>query len=118
MKCFSALFQLLIAGGALTIGSIQSATSQTAVSPQNMRVVGEVDTRFVSYNVEAVEVTGGRFWAPYKSSAEKSATGSDTHSGNQPGGLDSSLFHVGLRCHDISLGIVRLRVIRTVVNLE
>ena len=92
MKCFSALFQLLIAGGALTIGCIQPATAQTAVSPQNMRVVGEVDTRFVSYNVEAVEVTGGRFWAPYKSSAEKSATGSDTHSGNQPAGLDSSLF--------------------------
>ena len=58
-----------------------------------MKVLGEVDPRFVSYNVEAVEVTGGRFWAPYKSSAAKNAaTGSDTHSGNQPAGLDSSLF--------------------------
>lgn len=27
--------------------------------------VGEVDPRYQSYNVEMVEVTGGRFWAPY-----------------------------------------------------
>lgn len=27
--------------------------------------VAEVDPRFQSYNVEMVEVTGGRFWAPY-----------------------------------------------------
>lgn len=30
--------------------------------------VGEVDERFLSYNVEMVEVTGGRFWRPYGSS--------------------------------------------------
>ncbi len=28
---------------------------------------GEVDARFQSYNVEMVEVTGGRFWAPFGS---------------------------------------------------
>lgn len=28
-------------------------------------VLGTVDERFQSYNVEMVEVTGGRFWAPY-----------------------------------------------------
>ncbi len=27
--------------------------------------LGEIDTRFQSYNVEMVEVTGGRFWKPY-----------------------------------------------------
>ena len=32
-----------------------------------MKLLGEVGSRYVSYNVEAVEVTGGRFWAPYKS---------------------------------------------------
>ncbi|MET1754960.1 hypothetical protein ABVV53_05735 [Novosphingobium sp. RD2P27] len=30
--------------------------------------VGEVDERFLSYNVEMVEVTGGRFWRPYGAS--------------------------------------------------
>ena len=92
MKCFSSPFQVSIAGGALTIGCILSAPCQTAVSPQSMKVLGEVDPRFVSYNVEAVEVTGGRFWTPYKSAAEKAAAGPDKHSGNQPAGLDNSLF--------------------------
>jgi heparanase len=31
----------------------------------NLAKTGEVDPRFQSYNVEMVEVTGGRFWAPY-----------------------------------------------------
>lgn len=58
-----------------------------------MKMVGQVDPRFVSYNVEAVEVTGGRFWAPYKSAAQKvAARAAATHSGNQPAGLDSRLF--------------------------
>ena len=93
MKCSSAQLRLFVAiAAAFTIG-IHSATAQTSVSPQSMKVLGEVDPRFVSYNVEAVEVTGGRFWAPYKSSAEKAAAAApETHSGNQPAGLDSSLF--------------------------
>ena len=31
-----------------------------------MPLIGKVDDRFQSYNVEMVEVTGGRFWAPYE----------------------------------------------------
>src|SRR5436305_1596015 len=94
MKISSAVFRFFVAaGGALTISGIPSATAQIAVSPQSMRVLGEVDPRFVSYNVEAVEVTGGRFWAPYKSAAATTAAARpNTHSGNQPAGLDSSLF--------------------------
>jgi hypothetical protein len=30
-----------------------------------MARIGTVDERFQSYNVEMVEVTGGRFWKPY-----------------------------------------------------
>jgi hypothetical protein len=30
-----------------------------------MARVGTVDERFQSYNVEMIEVTGGRFWKPY-----------------------------------------------------
>lgn len=94
MKFSSVLFPLsVVAGGILTTSYIPSTTAQTAVSPQSMKVLGEVDPRFVSYNVEAVEVTGGRFWAPYKSAAQKAAAaGSNTHAGDQPAGLDSSLF--------------------------
>ncbi len=38
---------------------------QTLV-PGKMARVATVDERFQSFNVEMVEVTGGRFWAPYK----------------------------------------------------
>jgi heparanase 1 len=41
-----------------------------AVAPKTMPKLGTVDPRFVSYNVEMVEVTGGRFWKPYKSGAQ------------------------------------------------
>lgn len=35
------------------------------VTPSTMARIGTVDERFQSYNVEMVEVTGGRFWRPY-----------------------------------------------------
>lgn len=31
----------------------------------NLKKVGSIDERFLSYNVEMVEVIGGRFWKPY-----------------------------------------------------
>ena len=37
-----------------------------ALDPVRMGRIGRVDGRFQSYNVEMVEVTGGRFWAPYE----------------------------------------------------
>jgi heparanase len=39
------------------------------LDPAHMPRVGQVDARFQSYNVEMVEVTGGRFWAAYRSEA-------------------------------------------------
>jgi hypothetical protein len=35
------------------------------LTPSKLKPIGTVDPRFQSYNVEMVEVTGGRFWAPY-----------------------------------------------------
>lgn len=94
MKCSSSVVRaLILTAGALTTICNPSASAQVAVSPQRMKVLGEVDPRFVSYNVEAVEVTGGRFWAPYKSAAQTAAAGaSDKGSGDQPAGIDSSFF--------------------------
>lgn len=58
-------------------------------NPSTMPRIGSVDLRFQSYNVEMVEVIGGRFWKPYDS------RGADlppaTHSAT-PGGVDPSLF--------------------------
>jgi hypothetical protein len=36
-----------------------------SIDPTNMARTGAIDERFQSYNVEMVEVTGGRFWKPY-----------------------------------------------------
>jgi hypothetical protein len=49
--------------------------------------IGTIDERFQSYNIEMVEVTGGRFWKPYASQAE-AAQGTE----NQPAGMSASLY--------------------------
>jgi heparanase 1 len=59
-----------------------------AVTPAAMPRVGTVDERFQSFNIEMVEVTGGRFWAPYK--AKASAAPTDDRSA--PAGMDPSAF--------------------------
>jgi heparanase 1 len=51
----------------------KASFGQATISPKSMKVLGQVDPRYVSYNVEAVEVTGGRFWAPYKSLSPEAA---------------------------------------------
>ncbi|MET0375349.1 MAG: hypothetical protein ABW128_13975, partial [Rhizorhabdus sp.] len=61
------------------------ALSQNAVLvPSTFPMVRKVDPRFQSYNVEMVEVVGGRFWAPYPKAGDKPANT------NQPtgGGVD------------------------------
>ncbi len=63
------------------------------VTPSRMPKLATVDPRFVSYNVEMVEVTGGRFWKPYKSAtggedASKPASGD----ANQQVGINPNLF--------------------------
>jgi heparanase 1 len=49
------------------IGGLTTGIAAQSLRPKQMKALGQVDARFVSYNVEAVEVTGGRFWAPFKS---------------------------------------------------
>src|SRR5271156_3754992 len=59
-----------------------------AVAPATMPRVGTIDERFQSFNIEMVEVTGGRFWAPYKAKAAVAPT--DDRSA--PSGMDPSAF--------------------------
>lgn len=48
---------------------------RVSIVPFAMKAIGTIDARFQSYNVEMVEVTGGRFWTPY--SRYKSASYSE-----------------------------------------
>src|SRR3984893_10609055 len=54
-----------------------------SIVPSDMSRIGTVDVRFQSYNIEMIEVTGGRFWRPYRSEpgaqpAQPPRSGSDT----------------------------------------
>jgi heparanase 1 len=63
----------------------------TAVTPAKMPRVGTIDERFQAYNIEMLEVTGGRFWAPYKQQTETAAAPADTKAPTPPG-MDPSLY--------------------------
>jgi heparanase 1 len=67
------------------------------LDPASMRKTGSVDERFQSYNVEMVEVIGGRFWKPYKDidallKKQSSVTQSDKDAAAVPAGMDPNLY--------------------------
>src|SRR5260370_13188971 len=63
-----------LAGAALAVlgvtacAPLSSGAEPIAVAPAKMPRLGSVDERFQSFSVEMVEVTGGRFCAPYSKS--------------------------------------------------
>lgn len=60
-----------LTAGAVTIALMAAATPCAAraggetVAAAGLKAIGTIDARFQSYNIEMVEVTGGRFWKPY-----------------------------------------------------
>ena len=73
------------------LAQAQAQAKPTAISPATMPKIGTIDERFQSYNIEMVEVTGGRFWKPY-ASKEATQTASKEPTANQPAGMDPSLY--------------------------
>ena len=67
---------------------MRAQSTGQAVAPVSMKKIGTVSERYQSYNIEMVEVTGGRFWKPYGSTgaADKAVES------NHPNGLDPGLF--------------------------
>jgi heparanase len=64
-----------------------------SLDPVKMARIGTVDERFQSYNIEMVEVIGGRFWKPYRSTTNESkAQESASHAGFAPAGIDPNLY--------------------------
>jgi heparanase len=66
-----------------------SAAGVPSVTPSSMPRIGAVSERFQSYNIEMVEITGGRFWKPYRANPddEPAHAGADT-----PKGINAGLF--------------------------
>src|SRR5438034_5638946 len=77
------------------LAGIQKAAAQApapSVDPSRLPRLGTIDARFQSYNVEMVEVTGGRFWNPYRASASTPSDRGTDNAGNMPAGGNPDLF--------------------------
>lgn len=84
MAHVSAWIVALIAG---LLATPPARSASVAVNPTTFASVGTIDSRFQSYNVEMIEVTGGRFWKPYGSSSR-----GDAPKGNTPAGMDPNVY--------------------------
>jgi hypothetical protein len=62
-----------------------------SIDPARIPTIGTVDERFLSYNVEMVEVIGGRFWKPY-SSQNTSNVKQPQQPDSTPAGMDPNLY--------------------------
>jgi glycosyl hydrolase family 79 len=81
-----------------------AAAELPSATPSRMARIGAVDERFQSYNVEMVEVTGGRFWKPY------SAESFDPHPDRFEYRRPIDLYNPRLRKLAAALGPAYLRV--------
>jgi heparanase 1 len=81
----------------------------TVISPAKMPRIATIDERFQSYNIEMIEVTGGRFWKPYVSIDRASSSGQEaapSPGSDTPAGMDAKLYD---NRAPIDLANVRLR---------
>jgi hypothetical protein len=94
----------------MVVASLAQEKPGTSLAPSKMPKLGTVDQRFVSYNVEMVEVTGGRFWKPYKSTvpAQEAPKLSTPLQANQQVGDSASIFQYR---PPIDLSSPRLRIL-------
>jgi Glycosyl hydrolase family 79, N-terminal domain len=93
----------------VALAGSEALADGASVDPANMPRIGTVDERFQSYNIEMVEVTGGRFWKPY---GELPAAGGDLYAARPPIDLNN----VKLRRLAAALAPAWLRVSGTWAN--
>jgi hypothetical protein len=72
-------------------------TESVALKPATMPRIGTIEDRFQSYNVEMLEVTGGKFWKPYESKAgpshqKKQPAAGPAAEGDTPAGMDPNAY--------------------------
>ncbi|MFL6451711.1 MAG: hypothetical protein ACJ746_29155 [Bryobacteraceae bacterium] len=83
---------ILVAVVLLSSSAALPGDSSDVINPTAMPAGGTIDKRFQSYNVEMVEVTGGRFWAPYKDIEAGSSTKDTRGSASTPAGMNPGLY--------------------------
>jgi len=84
---------LAIAITALTGWQQAPAQAPTiSIDPSRLPPLATIDERFQSYNLEMVEVTGGRFWKPYRRNASAPSPRGADHAQNIPADSNPDLF--------------------------
>ena len=88
---------LTFAGLAAVPATAQAQGQAVELAPAAMKRLGQVDERYQSYNVEMLEVIGGRFWKPYKDipaapTRAAGQAGSDAQGGGAPAGMSPDLY--------------------------
>src|SRR6202521_4184344 len=84
LPCLAAVLAVL---GSSACSETESRVS-AGLAPATMARIGTVDERFQSYNIEMIEVTGGRFWKPYTANGKPAAA----PAGVVPAGMDPSVY--------------------------
>ena len=82
----------IVIAGLTASGNAAPRMPSPAVDPSRLHRLGAIDERFQSYNVEMVEVTGGRFWKPYRASASAPPVRDADNAGNAPAGSNPDLY--------------------------
>jgi heparanase len=90
-RCICMAVFLCIAS--VVVLAMQLIAQVVSLDPAKMPAIGTVDERFQSYNIEMVEVIGGRFWKPYGSNtSESKAQEPAPQAGFTPAGIDPNLY--------------------------
>lgn len=90
-RCICMAVLLCIAS--VVVLAMQLIAQVVSLDPAKMPAIGTVDERFQSYNIEMVEVIGGRFWKPYGSNtSESKAQEPAPQAGFTPAGIDPNLY--------------------------
>ncbi len=85
-----------LGGFAADAAQLSLAEPSVSLSPASMPGVRTIDERFQSYNVEMLEVTGGKFWRPYGSEFDarlrKKGSRVASSTAGTPVGMDPTLY--------------------------
>jgi heparanase 1 len=95
-------WKTIVTGVALAMAvmaHMTQAQDRTSVmlAPATMKPVDTIGDRYQSYNVEMLEVTGGKFWKPYKEIGNpvpqpSAAADGKAQSGDTPAGMSADLY--------------------------
>ncbi|GGG65587.1 hypothetical protein [Edaphobacter dinghuensis] len=87
----TAFSTLIVLAGTISL-TIPAVAAAPSIAPATMPRIGTVSERYQSFNIEMVEITGGRFWAPYKKPGATAAPEPEKAKMSVPAGMDPSLY--------------------------